>query len=450
MDGNLSGAATALNKLAKARQMALTKGGEEMDAFKAAGISVDDLRKKAPMELLLKMADAFKASDNAGAKLLITQKLLGKSSDGLVEVFNKGSGDLLEKQKAMENAGAFFSKDQLSKAEEASDGFKVLGLTMQGLKNSLGLALAASLTKVVESLSKFLVINREVIAQKFDVFLAHLPAIIEGVGAAFKVLWAVGSAVFNVFQGLSHLFGAEVVGGLVAVAILLPVILSVVGVVGGLVSVVGSSIGGLMRLWSVMGQLWPVIQMLAYWGRILMVALGRGLVSGMLRLASAIGGPVLAALRGLMVFMMANPFTIWIVAIVALAAIIYANWDAIVAYVTSAWERIKAVFDAQGFFGAMWQGILELWQGGLNAIVGMLKEIPGMETLIGKDFNFEFADRNAAAVTAGTVAKAQQQSFNGKLQIDVNSEGKARVTSMQSDNKSMQMDARNGMAGAPA
>lgn len=439
MGGNMQSAATALAKLQRAKQLALTKGGDELDAFKAAGISVEDLRNKDPMGLLKQMADSFQGSNNAGGKLLITQKLLGKSSDGLVELLNKGSGELIEKQKIMERSGGMLSNRQLDGADKASETFKKLGIVFDGLKNTLGLGMAEKLAPLVEKLSEFLILNKDIIAQKFDVFIQHLPAMIEGVGAAFKVMVGIGKGVFKVFEVLGHVLGAKLFGGIAGFLILLPVLGSVISVMGAMVSGIGVAISGITRLYR-------AFQILMFFGRIAsMVAMSaiRSFVTGGI-------GVLIKAFNALRVVMMANPFIAIATALGVAAYLIYSNWDSIVSYVSGAWERIKAVFDAQGFFGAMWQGVLELWQGGLNAIVALMKKIPFMDKLIGKDFKFEFADKRAEAITAGKVAKAQQQSFNGKLSIEVKGDKSARVTSMQSDNGGLKMDAKHGMAGAPA
>ncbi len=450
MDGNVSAAATALSKLQKARRLALSKGGEELDAFKAAGISVEDLRKKDPMGLLQQMADAFKKSENAGGKLLITQKLLGKSADGLVEVLNKGSGELLEKQQLMQKSGGFFSAEQLERAEMASDAFKILGITWNGLKSALGVSLAGGLTSTLEAVQGWLIVNREVIAQKFDVFIAHLPPIIAGVTTAFKVLWVVGSAIFTVLEKVGHLIGADGMGLVIAMMVLLPLLSGALGLLGGLVGSFGTVLGAGMRVYRMLSIMATMMRVVWLMGRLWLPLFGRALVSALARFATAGIGVLMTALRGLTVFLAANPFTIWLVALAAVAALIYSNWDAIVEYVSRAWERIKAVFDAQGFFGALWQGVLEIFQGYLNAIINLFKKIPAIGKLIPDDFQYNFAERNAAAVTAGQVAKAQQQNFNGKLQVEILGDKKARVTEMKSDNAGMQMTARHGLSGAPA
>lgn len=447
---NVQAASVALGKLQKAKQAALTKGGEELDAFKAAGISVDDLRKKKPDELLMQMADAFQKSGNAGAKLLITQKLMGKGVDSLVEVLNKGSGELLGKYREMEEAGAILSDKQLNDAKNAEGAFRRLELTWIGLKKAFGNQVAVGLSATVAALANWFAANQGLIQQKIDVFLMHLPAIIEAVSGAFKVFVGVGKLLFGVFEGLSHLLGAETTGWIIALLALAPTIISVVSAIGATVTVLGALMVTMKNFMLYARLALMVFQLL---GLVVgMFAQGAlvSLASKFMLLARVIGGGVVKAFNILRMAMMTNPFMLLIAGLVLVGALIYANWDSIVSYVTKAWQRIKAVFDAQGFFGGMWQIVLEMWQGGLNAIVGMMKQIPFLDKLIGKDFKFEFADKRAEAVTAGKVAKAQQQNFNGKLQIDVKSDGKARVTNMQSDNKGMQMDAKHGMAGAPA
>lgn len=109
-----------------------------------------------------------------------------------------------------------------------------------------------------------------------------------------------------------------------------------------------------------------------------------GLAGGLL----ALSGPILRTTKlvsGLFKLISANPYILLAAATIAIAIIIYKNWDEIVAFLKAAWEKIKgALEDAwnwiksttetvwnaiSGFFDRWWPLLLGIFTGGMGNIV---------------------------------------------------------------------------------
>jgi phage-related protein len=154
----------------------------------------------------------------------------------------------------------------------------------------------------------------------------------------------------------------------------------IVGIIGALAraygslspeaqSVVASFIawGGVLGF--IIGKLTPLIGFVAalvtHWGTI--VKVGAAVVNTFMS--------IMRVFRALSLLMMTNPWVLLAVAVVAIAVLIYQNWDAIVAFLTQVWTTISttAITVWNGilnFFTTLWNGILTIattvWTGIVN------------------------------------------------------------------------------------
>lgn len=143
--------------------------------------------------------------------------------------------------------------------------------------------------------------------------------------------------------------------------------------------------GALVRLLPLLGSFFAWLVPLN-WG-----AVFTGIAASVLKAA--------AAVRALGMAFLATPWGAVIAAVAFVAVEVYRNWDAIVAYVGKAWERIKAVFEV-GWFQGFLQIQLEAFQAFGNGIVGIIKDLlpeSWMPEAL-RNFHFEFAARNADIV----------------------------------------------------
>lgn len=404
--GSTEDAAAAIGKLRKAMNEAAHGGVEQAAAFAGIGISVEQLKKMSPEEVMLQMADAFKGSNKEGEKNAVLLQLMGKNGTVYMDVMNKGSAVILERFKEMRADGSMLSDEQKQQADEFDKSWSRMQRTLEGVKNGLGLKLAKAIEPIVDGIQKWLVVNRDMIDQGFEKFLKKLPEILETVGELFRDLWGIAKLVGRAFQFVSNVIGPVGVVLAVVAGVLAPFILAA----GQLAFAIGKVV------W-VLGNF-------------------TGIIPKLMALLS----------NGLWATMMANPIGLIIAAVAALAYVIYKNWDNITAYVGAAWERIKAVFEV-GFFDGMFQMWLEGWQAFGNAIVGIIKTLTPdflMPDSL-KNFQFTFATERAQKVTS-EAAQAQQQNITNTVRLEIDAEGRPRVKDMKAGSDKTTIDVYSGLS----
>lgn len=201
-------------------------------------------------------------------------------------------------------------------------------------------------------------------------------------GDVYRDLKMVAGGIGEVVSMLGGIKGIAVIAGIALSASILSPLVSIAGALVRLLPLLGSFFAWLVPL---------------NWG-----AVFTGIAASVLKAG--------AAVRALGVAFLATPWGAVIAAIAFVAFEIYKNWDGIVAYVGQAWERIKSVFEV-GWFSGMFQLWLEGWQGFGNAIVGIIKDLTPDFLLPDslRNFQFEFATRNAEAVQRAASALPSEQ-----------------------------------------
>ena len=417
--GSIEGAAASIGKLKKSMNEALHGGKEQAAAFAGVGISLAQLKKMKPDEVMRRMADAFKGSEKDAAKQAVLLELMGKGGETMMGAMNRGGEAYQKKLEEMRADGRIFSREQLESANDFTNAWQRVSGVFEGLKNMLGIALADKLMPFIDMAREWAVANRDLIASRFSEFLDELPGYIETAIDVMKSLWHVLRDVFQVFSVLSGLIGASSAVFIALATAFAPLIASV----GSLFLSVGKMV-------------WVVAEF-----------------TGILPL---LGG----ALKALWAVLAANPFVLVAAALAGLAVIVYKNWDSIVAYIRQAWENIKSAFDT-GFLNGLIQVFMETFDAIGNGIVGLLKSIPliGDIPFIKNLEKVTLASDRAAALRAGgggaekaplTVSEAaqmQRQEFDGKLNIHIDAEGRPKVTDLsKSGNSGMEIDVNAGLA----
>lgn len=443
--GSLEETAKAIGKLNRSMFEARAGSEKAQEAFRAAGISMHDLRTLSPEQVMEKMAAQFERMPNQGKKLVIANALMGKSSSALVAVLNQGEKAIRDYAHQLEEDGQLLSPEQLEVADRFDQRMSRVKGTLSGLRNLLGLELAEALMPFLEQFRTFLQMNREKIRSGFQTFLQHLPTLIPAVVTGLEVLWKVVTTVAKVIEWAGHTFGATntafIVLGL-ACAPLISALLSIAGVAINVASALG---GGLFKAFT------SVFRWVASSPRVLMF-----LMRSLLAVRSAVMF-LGSALKGVFRLLLANPIVLVIAAIAGAVYLIYKNWDGIVSYLSDMWGRIKAVFEV-GFFSGLFQIWLEAWQGFGNLVLGVVRELTPDWLMPDKlrNFRFTFAEERAAQVTGGattvkppTAAEAarasstrnqQQVDVGGTLRIEMNRSGVPSISSMRPNNDGVQYD----------
>ncbi|SFG29553.1 hypothetical protein SAMN05518865_110167 [Duganella sp. CF458] len=356
-------ASAAMLKLTGNISSAVAGNKEALAAFAATGVSMEDLKKKSPVDVLTKMMDVFSQSDKSGAKLKVLQALAGKSSVKMAEGLSQGV-EKFEEYKQQAKAALLTEKDFEDAGNAADSMTRITGLIARAAQKMAAVAapkvqafldrreagLLELIPKLVDWMDRFVNSFDE---EKVMGFFEDVGEVVSGVTAAFKWLSDNTSTTTRVLLLLAVAFA-------------------------------------------------PTIAALFSIGTVALPLVITGL--------QALGAAALA-----------NPFGLVIAAIAAGVYLIYKNWDGIVEYFTGVWGRIKAVFEVN-FFDGLIQLYLESWQALGNGIIGIIKSIPLVRDLdIVKNMpQLEFATKRAAAVTgnatvpppviASTAARVAQSS----------------------------------------
>jgi hypothetical protein len=417
--GSMEDAATSIGKLKKAMNEAIHGGKEQAAAFAGVGISIADLKKMDAEQVMLRMADAFKGSDNDLAKQAVLLQLMGKNGLVMMGAMNRGADAIRASRQEMQNDGLLLSEEAIARTDKFDKSWRRLVATMNSIKAGVGLQFAEALQPVLDELQQHLVANREKIKEWFGELMKNLPAIIEVVKIFAQAFLLAGTLAAGAIMWVHKELGPTVTG------------------VGALLLVGAKLVAPFARFAFAIGEVSVKVGVLVFKN---FPALMTGL--------QAVGG----VLRTLWGVMMANPIMLIIGAVVLLVVMIIANWDKIVEAVSGAWERIKAVFSVSFFHGLV-QVWLEAFQLLFNGILGALKSIPVIGDLIGKDTRFNFADKYAEQTTAPNKLPApadvarQETKVGGTLKIEVTG-ANAKVTELHKTGEAMDLDVINtGIAG---
>ena len=441
--GTIEDAAAALGKLKKNMNEAMHGGKEQAAAFAGIGISLEQLKKMSPEQVLEKMSDAFKGSEKDMAKQAVLLELMGKNGTVFMETLNKGADAARQRYREMQEDGAVLTQEQLKQAKQYDDSWKRLQRTIDGVKNFLGIKLATALESTVQGMQRWIVANRELIEQRFDAFLNKLPAILETGKEVLTGLWEVVEKVSGAFKKMNSVLGPTGTTLLMLSGLISPIIAAALS---------------------------------------LFMSLGK--VAWIIANVTGIIPALSAGFSALWVVIMANPFVAIGVAIVAAAVLIYKYWDPIVEFMTEvwskiseaasacwdlvagvvsiAWEKIKSIFDAN-FFSGLIQGWLQSWQELGNGIKSIIKSaIP--DSLIPdsvKNFKMSVATDYLTKITGGTpsasssvqgtttaaaAAQTQKQDIKNTIKIQIDSEGRPTVKELAAGSTNTQIDVSAGLA----
>ena len=370
---SLEGSTAKLNK--QIGDAAAGKNKDLAGLFKKLGISARDAngQLRTGIDMLPELADAFSRNKNPVVQARMGMALFGKSWQEMMPLLMEGSDGINQNLERFKKLKGVLSLDDVKGAKELGDKFKDLEMVTKGFQNTIAKELVPVLGPVIEDMVQWGVANKKLISAKVKEVVKDL------VGWLKSIDWQ------KVAQGASDFASG----------------------IGTLVGWLGGAKNALIAL---------VVFMNA--GAIMaMVEMG----GAVLRLIGFLGGPLLGALRAVWAVMMANPIGLLIAAVVGLAMIVYQNWDNIVAYVSSAWDRIKGVFDV-GFFDGIIQVWLEAWQGMANGILGIIKTIlpDSLMPDAMKNFQFSFASDRAAGLTGGdrpSLVNAGQVKASGQIEV---------------------------------
>jgi hypothetical protein len=424
---------------------------EAQVSFAKLGLSVRDLRKMSPDQVIEAIADSLVRYRNEADRVAVGSAVLGDGIADLLPLFAQGSYGIRELRKQARELGLTMDSQTAQSARELSEVFLIVTRVVRSLAVVIGSKLAAPLIKIGEWITKVVTTTRDWIDQNGDlvkVVAAVAAAIVVASAAAFALGGAiqfVGFTFFSMATIIKTVSAAMAILGSVASTVF-SALISPIGIVVGLLVAVAAGVayasGALNTLavgWTALGDTaataWSGIVAaimsgdLALAGEIAMLGLQTAWMQVMTTMQEA-WGQFTKFFTDTWQFAVDNA-TDWIVtgvsamesAWVQTVAVIQNSWDILTAGLTSAWDVFIAYASEAAFqFGAFFQ---QLWAD-LVAIVDE-ESSNAMTTSI-----------QQAKLARDNQKKERQKALDEKLKSNYN--GMARSVTDREQNKSSKLD----------
>jgi hypothetical protein len=161
----LSGVSTesmteALGKFSKNLGSAADGTGPVADKIRSLGLSIEKLQALAPDEAFLQIGEAIGKLSTSSEKAAATVAIFGRSSIGLVNVFDNVRGNLSDASDEVDKFHLSISKNDEAKIQALDDAFDRLGQSVKGASRSIVVEFADGLKKTVDFVSE-LIANRD-------------------------------------------------------------------------------------------------------------------------------------------------------------------------------------------------------------------------------------------------------------------------------------------------
>lgn len=314
-----------VKRLGEARQ----GGGAAAKAYEQLGLDAGKLAELTPAQSLRVVADELVKVENHSDRVALAAQFFGREGVAMINMLKDGSAGLDQYARDARQVGFALGDDAAAGSEAFKDAMLDAGLSLQGMKNTIGAELMPAITDLMKEFSGWMRENREQVkafARTFGERLkAAVPMILElarGAGTFAATLGNLTTKAAAAVGGFDNL--AFVVAGLFAGKAILSVVSFAVGV--------GKAIGAL----GAFAKTLP-------------------LVSG--------------AVKGLSAAFAATPIG-WIIGGIALVAgaayYLWKNWDWIGPKFAALWEDLKAMP------GRAWAGIKAAFNEGIGGVTRLL------------------------------------------------------------------------------
>lgn len=168
-----------------------TRGGEEqVKAFAALGISAEELKSMSIPDVIARIADKFKGSEDGATKSAVAMALMGRSGAELIPWLNQGSEAMTEMADEAQALGAVMGEDAVAAGSALDDQLDRLGIKSQGLKNQFSQELAPALGFIADMFTE-----GSGTATSFGDVFKGIATIVVGATAIVKGAWEIISSI---------------------------------------------------------------------------------------------------------------------------------------------------------------------------------------------------------------------------------------------------------------
>jgi hypothetical protein len=175
-----SNLADLVNTVADKALQAGAGGKEAADAFGLLGISVEDLEGKKPVELMEVLADGIASTTDDTKRLAAASRLFGDDLGRVVlPMLQGGSAKFRLMRNEVAELGGVMDEAAIKRGVEFRKEWRRLGVTVQSVRDAIGVGLLPILTRLAQGMAEYLKANREVIRQDFE-------RVAQGIGRALE------------------------------------------------------------------------------------------------------------------------------------------------------------------------------------------------------------------------------------------------------------------------
>jgi hypothetical protein len=190
---------------------------QSIQAFQKLGISVNDLKNLKMEDLMMRVADAFKAHADGANKSAEAVALFGRSGLNLIPILNMGSDGARQFMQTAKDLGIVMGDDDVKAAGKFEQQTKLLTATADGLKRKVGMELIPVLGGLVEYFQGLVVAGNQT-------------------GVGFQILLGPVQALISLFEGLKFVVQETVT-----------VIIGGVAIIGAACGAMGSAVNKLVH-----------------------------------------------------------------------------------------------------------------------------------------------------------------------------------------------------------
>ena len=354
----------------------------QVDAFGALGLSMADLAGLSPEEQFKHIAERLSRVEDATKRAAIAQQIFGRAGTRLLPLMEEGAAGIEALQEEARKLGLTISGETAKDAARLTDALNVVRRVLRQAVFVIGSALAPVVEDLAERLTRIVVVSTDWIKRNkaLVVTAAKVAVGAIAIGAALIALGLLLALVGAAFGGLAAIVagvGAALTFiGSVLGALLTPIGLAVVAVVGLGIALLRSSGAGAAAL-EYLGEQFEVLRGVA--GRTLQ-GIADALAAGDIPLAAKV---LWAGLRLLWLEGTADLSRIWLRTRAFFVSTAQSMWFGAVAAAQIALHGLEVAWiETTAFLSKTWTrfsgGIQKIWNGAVSFVAKRILEIQGL------------------------------------------------------------------------
>lgn len=146
-------ATKALADLGDAQNKAINGNKDAAKAFSSIGISLADLKRSSPDQLLPQIADAFSKSADSASKAAVANELFGSSGENLIPLLDRGRAGLDDLRAAAEASGAVIGGETVARMAALKEQVDLAHAKMDAMALSAKAQLLPTIVNLTDALS---------------------------------------------------------------------------------------------------------------------------------------------------------------------------------------------------------------------------------------------------------------------------------------------------------